>query len=203
MAQDIDRGARRPDRRHRSAQQIGAAEKSCHEPRRRPLVQVLRGADLGDPALVHHGDAVGDRHCLLLVVGDIDRRDRKFLLQPDDLAAHLDPQLRVEVRERLVEQQHAWPDRDCACQRHPLLLAAGQFVDHAVAHAVQSDLLQAGLHAAFDLRRTLALDPQAIGDVFEHRQMRKQRIVLEHEADVALIGGKAGDVLAAEQDPPR
>src|SRR6266576_2334330 len=33
--------------------------------------------------------------------------------------------------------------------------------------------------------------------------MRKQRIILEHEANVALVGGEPGDILAAEKNAPR
>ena len=53
----------------------------------------LRRADLLEAPAAHHGDAVGDRQRLLLVVRHVDRGDAERLLQLADLAAHLDPQL--------------------------------------------------------------------------------------------------------------
>src|SRR3989441_2893676 len=53
----------------------------------------------------HHRDAVGDRERLLLIVGDVEGRDPEVLLDPADLAAKTEPDLRVERRERLVEEE--------------------------------------------------------------------------------------------------
>jgi hypothetical protein len=41
-----------------------------------------------------------------------------------DLGAHLDSQPCIEVRERLVEQEHLWVAHQCAPERHALPLAA-------------------------------------------------------------------------------
>ena len=43
------------------------------------------------------------------------------------------------------------------------------------------------------------LDAQAEGDVLEHRHVAEQRVVLEHEADLALAHVAAGGVFAVEQ----
>jgi hypothetical protein len=55
---------------------------------------------------VHDDDLVGHGHGLDLVVGDVDRGGLEALVQLLDLGAHAHAQLRVEVRERLVEQEH-------------------------------------------------------------------------------------------------
>ena len=47
-------------------------------------------------------------------------------LQGAELVAHLRAQPRIEVAERLVEQQHLGLEHQGAGDRHPLLLAAGQ-----------------------------------------------------------------------------
>ena len=44
------------------------------------------------------------------------------------------------------------------------------------------------------------LHAQAEGDVLEHRHVAEQRVVLEHEADLALAHVRVGGVLAVEQD---
>jgi len=58
-------------------------------------------------------------------------------------------------------------------------------------------------HRNRDVRSLLALHPEPIGNVLEDGQMREQRIVLEHEADAAVIGLDAGDVPIADEDASR
>ena len=70
------------------------------------LVQLLRRAGLGDAAGVHHDDLVADRQRLALVVRDVGHGQLQALLQRADLLAHAAAQPRVEVGQRLVEQQH-------------------------------------------------------------------------------------------------
>ena len=99
-------------------------------------------ADLLDLAAVHDGDAVGDRERLLLVVGDVDRRDPELELDAADLLAQLDAHLRVERRERLVEQQHARLDRERPRERDALLHAARELVRIALAGVGEPDELE-------------------------------------------------------------
>ena len=46
---------------------------------------------------------MGHRHCLDLIVRDIDHRRPETLVQRGDLRTHLHAELRVEVRQWLVE----------------------------------------------------------------------------------------------------
>jgi hypothetical protein len=48
-----------------------------------------------------------------------------------------------------------------------------------------------------------ALAPQAEGDVLPHREVREQRVALEHHVDRLVVGRDVGQVLAVEQDLPR
>src|SRR5437899_1195498 len=64
---------------------------------RRPLVDLGRGADLLDPALVEDGEAVAHRQRLVLVVRDVDEGDPKILLQALEEQLHLLAQLQVEA----------------------------------------------------------------------------------------------------------
>ena len=123
-------------------EQIGGADEACDERRFRLLVDRARRSDLLDPAGAHHGDAVGDRERLLLVVRHVEHRDAEQLLQAADLAAHLDPQLGVEIGERLVEQQHVRLDHHRARDRDALELAAGQLMRPALAVAGELNQLE-------------------------------------------------------------
>ena len=76
-----------------------------------------------DLALIHHHDHIGQRHRLFLGMGDMDEGDAELALQAPELVAHAHPQERVEGRQRLVQQQHAWICDQGATERHALLLA--------------------------------------------------------------------------------
>ena len=86
-------------------------------------VAVMRKGLLQDAA-PHHGDAVAHRHRLGLVVRDVDRRHGEVALEPEDLGPHLDAELRVEVRERLVHQERLRLTHDRPAHRDALSLAA-------------------------------------------------------------------------------
>ncbi len=85
-----------------------------------------RCADLRDPAFHEDCHPIGDRHRFFLVVRDVDGRDAERALQLAQLDARLEPQFRVEVRQRLVEQEQARLTNDRARQRAALLLSAGK-----------------------------------------------------------------------------
>ena len=92
----------------------------------RMIVKLERRAHLLDDAVMHHDDLVGHGHGLDLVVGDIDRRGLEPLMQFLDLGAHGDAQLGIEIRQRLVEQEHLRIAHDGAAHGDALALTAGQ-----------------------------------------------------------------------------
>ncbi len=103
------------------------------------LVQLGRRAGLRDPAVVHHDDLVADRHRLGLVVRHVGDGQREAPLQRADLLAHRAAQPRIEVRQRLVEQQHRRLEHQRAGQRDALLLAARQLARQPLVEAGQAD----------------------------------------------------------------
>ena len=172
------------------------------EPVGRALVEVLLRAHLPHGAIVHDHEPVGHRQGLLLVVRDHDGGEAELLLQLADLDAHLLPQLGVEVGQRLVEQQHVGPEDERARQRHPLLLAARKLARQALAQMLEADQPQGlGDAAARSPSLDLAhLQPE--GDVLRHRQMREERVALEHQAGVALPRRQRRDVALAQPHVP-
>ena len=81
---------------------------------------------------MHHDDLVGHGHGLDLVVGDVDGRGLQPLVQFLDLGAHLHAQLGVEIRQRLVEQEHLRVAHDGAAHGDALALAAGKLARKAL-----------------------------------------------------------------------
>ena len=153
-------------------------------------------------ALVHHRDRVGHGHGLLLVVGDVDEGDPDLGLDPLELDLHLAAQLEVERAERLVEEQHLRLVDQRPGQRDALLLAAGELGRAALARARPARRAPAS-RSTWSSTSLLPCATQAEGDVVGDRQVREQRVALEHRVDRAPVGLEPGDVVVAERDGAR
>src|SRR5262249_15676729 len=94
----------------------------CHKRIDGFVVDLLVRAHLLDMPLTHDGDAMphGDR--FILVVCNKERGEAKTVHQPFDLAPRLETQGRIEVRERLIEEQDARTMAEAARQGHWLFL---------------------------------------------------------------------------------
>jgi hypothetical protein len=110
------------------------------------------------------------------------------------------PELRVEVRERLVHQADRVLRHDRARERDALALAAGELLGFAV--EVLREPYELGYavkaRAAF-LGRELP-NLEAENDVLLHREVGEERVGLEHHRDAALRGIEPGDVAAFDVD---
>ena len=151
------------------------------------LVDLLRPAYLRDAAGLHHGDAVGEREGLALIVRHEDRGDAEPAQEQRQLELHLLAQIAVERAERLVEQQHVGPDRESAGDRDALALAATQLGGIA---SLEPPELEERHHLGNPFVGRCRAKParlQPVGDVLEHCKVRKHRVVLEHHRDVAQV----------------
>ena len=93
------------------------------------------------------------------------------LLHAPQLAAHAQPQILVQRRERLVQQQHARVGDQRARQRHALLLAAGKLRRQAVGECLEpapSPAVRA---------------PACAGPCVDAAHLQRERDVVEHAAD--------------------
>ena len=196
----IDRAARDP------ALDLGkVAEKSGRKEARRPAIELLAGADLHDGARAHQHDPVGDSHRILRVMRDDDRGRAGFLQQRRRFVADHVAQPPVEIRERLVHQQHAGTRRHRPRQRHALLLAAGQHMRIGLGEIGKADPRDRPHRGGIGGGVVIAAQPEA--DILAHAQMREQRVILEDEADAAMLRldealGR-GDILALQQHAAR
>ena len=181
-------------------EQIHAPDELCDEARRGSFIDRRGIAQLFDASRIHHRDAVGHDQRLALVVRHEDRRDAEAALDRHDLDPHFLAQLEVEIRQRLVEQQHRGIDDERARERHPLALAAGHLQRTAIAEAGELDEIERVLHALRHLGCADAAHAQSERDVFGGGHVRKQRVVLEHDTDVAPEGRQVGDRAALQED---
>ena len=141
------------------------ADEAADEEVHGPLVELLRRSDLLDLAFPHDRDAIAHRHRLDLVVRDVDRRHAELVLEARDLCAHVDAELRVEVRERLVHQVRLRLAHDRAAHRHPLALAARERARLAVEERLETEDVRGLAHALVDLVLRRLSQPEAEGDV--------------------------------------
>ena len=183
--------------RHQGAGQqvhLRAADEFGHEGAGRAVVQRHRAAHLGHAAAlfdqragVQQHDLVGQRHGLDLVVRHVDHAGRtQVVVQLGDLQPGLHPQRGVQVRQRLVEQEHLGLLDDGAADGHPLALAARQHLGQAIHQRAELQDVGRGLHLGGDGGLVSTHHLQAEGHVLGHRHVRVQRIALEHHGHAAL-----------------
>ena len=165
-----------------------------------PAVDLQRRADLLEAAGMHHRQAIRDRESLLLVVRHVDRGEAGLLADAADLAAHLEPELRVEVREGFVEEQAARLHDERAGERDALLLPAGELVGPTRGLVLHLHRGKGPADPVGGLRLADAAHAESEGDVLGECHVRPERVALEDHARVSLVRGNARDVLAAYED---
>ena len=167
---------------------------------RRTAVQGLRRVDLLDPAVAHDRDALAERHRLDLVVRHVDRRRPEPGVEARELRAHAHPELRVEVRERLVHQEGLRLAHDRAAHGHALALPAGERGRPAVEEVVEPEQLGHLLDAALRLVPRRLAHAQAVAEVLAHGHVRVERVALEHHRDVAFARRELRHVAGVDRD---
>src|ERR1022692_2075774 len=155
-------------------------------------VELVGHGDLVELAVPHHADPVGHRQGLLLVVGDEERGRAQPLLHRLDLLPELQPDLGIERRQRLVEQQDLRLDGQRAGPRNALLLAAGQLVRVLPRVLGEPDDIEQLGGALPPLGSSQAAHPQPEADVLQRGHVREQAVALEHDARAGVGGLKAG-----------
>jgi len=185
---------------HLQRHNIAGAHEARDKRRVRAIVDLLRGTDLRDAAGIEYGDMVGHDHGLLPVVRHMHGGDAEGLLQCLDLVAHLLADPRVEIGQRLVEQQNLRIDGKRTAERHPLPLTAGERRHLALAEPFQPQHRHQFGHPAGDLSAADPPEFEAVADVLRHRHVRPQGIGLEYHRDVALVRRQPGDVAPADRD---
>ena len=178
----------------------GRADERGDEEIVRPAVEDLRPVALQDAPVSHHRDSLSERHRLGLVVRHVHRRDAEPLMQLRERRPHADAELRVEVRQRLVEQERLRLAHDRAAHRHPLPLAAGQLGRAPLEQIGEAEQLRDVGHAARDLGLRGAPRLQAVAHVLAHRHVRVERVGLEDHGDVPAARSEVGHVAVADPD---
>jgi hypothetical protein len=81
-----------------------------------------------------------------------------------------------------------------------LLLSAGELIGVAIAFLLKMNDREHFFHALLDGCLGFFVNLHAKADVLGNRHVRKERVGLKDHTDVALIGGRAGDIGIIEND---
>ena len=166
----------------------------------RVVVEVKGRINLLQFAFVEHADARPHRHRLDLVMRDVDEGGLKTLMQTADERTRLHPQLRVQVRKRLIHQEDGGLANDRAADRHALALTAGELTGAAIQQVPNAELIRGFVHALVnDLLGRLA-QLQAKSHVVVDSHVRIQCVALEDHRDIAIFGRHIVDHAVTNED---
>ena len=121
-------------------------------------------------------------------------------MEPLELGPHVDPELGVEVGERLVEEQHPGLPAEGGTHRHPLSLPTGERPGLPLQELGQAEDGGRLADPPVNLRLGHPAELQREGHVPVHRHVWVERVALEHHGDVPVPRRQVGDRLAADAD---
>ncbi|MDT4870618.1 hypothetical protein FQZ97_1057030 [compost metagenome] len=133
-------------------------------------------------------------------MGDVDHRRLHARVELLDLGAHLRAQLRVEVRQRLVEQEDIRLAHDRAAHRDALALAAGKLRRTTLKQMAEIENGGRFGNPRLDVIGRAPGDLQRKAHVLGNGHVRIERIGLEDHGDVARPRRQIVDLEAADLD---
>ena len=133
-------------------------------------------------------------------MSDEERGDTQVGLDASDLIAQLHPHLRVEGRERFIEEQHPRPRHQGSGEGDSLLLATGELVCVAPGEVAETDEIECPRRASATFGGRDLAHPKPELHVLDRREVRKERVGLEDHADVPLVHRHVDHVDAVDQD---
>src|SRR6266545_4073371 len=132
----------------------------------------------------HGDDAVAHRQSLVLIVRHEDGRQPERPLELLDPRARAFAELRVEVRERFVEEEHGRRVDQRTAERHALLLSAGELMRITLLVVAHLDEVEHFEHTRADVAPLELPDLEREREVLEHGHVRPDRVGLEDDAEV-------------------
>jgi hypothetical protein len=123
-------------------------------------------------------------------------------MEASELIQHAAPDLGIEGRQRFVQQQYLGTDRQGAGDGHALLLPAAQLTRIAAGEILHPHHAQALANLRLNIGPRRAPGIQAESHVFFDPHMGKQRIVLDHHSNAALVGRQVRHIALADPDAP-
>jgi hypothetical protein len=202
---DKDLAITRPAARacRRASENIGAPDERRDAAVDGMFVELEGHAHLFQVAAIEHRDAIAEVERFFLLVRHEHGRDADPLDDVAELASRPLAQRRIEIRQGLVEQQHARLGRQGARQGDALLLAARELVHLPPLETGEIDQRQRRRYLRLDGALLPALLRADRSRRFRLHRGAEQRVVLEHHPKTAACGGHGGQVVMRDRDPSR
>src|SRR5581483_6200274 len=150
---------------------------------------VGRGPGVRDAAALEDDEPVRERDRLDRIVRHEEPHARLPRQVRAEIAAQAPARLRVQGRERLVEEEERRPERERAGERHALRLAARQLARLPLGERGDPEALEPLARGAIGRGPRDAARAEAERDVRHRAQVREEEQVLECDRDRALLGG--------------
>src|SRR5262249_38092013 len=103
----------------------------------------------------------------------------QLAVEAGDLDPHLNSEIRIQVRERFVEEKNLWPARHSPAQCHPLLFAAGHFAREPIQQRADAEQISNFSHTLRNLCLGNSAELKRKADVFKSSHVRVEREVLK------------------------
>ena len=132
-------------------------------------------------------------------MGDEEGGDVEIVVEGDEPLPQLLANLGIDGSEGFVEEDDARFGGERAGDGHALALSARELMGITLLQVLQPEQAEQFFHARTDVARPPFLDLQAEGDVVEHRHVVEEGVILEDEADVALLNVDVIDSLSADE----
>jgi hypothetical protein len=139
---------------------------------------------------------------LLLVVRHDHGGGVRLVVETPKPFAQFGPHAGIQRAERFVEQQHRRVDGERPGEAHPLALPAGELRGIAVRKPLELDQLEQLVDARADLVLRPPPDREPEGDVLVDGHVLERGVVLEHEADAAVLRAAARHVHPLDEHRP-
>src|SRR4029453_1995812 len=178
----------------------GGHDEACDEVVLRAVVEVARGVNLLEQAVLEDCDAVTHGHGLNLVVGHVSRGDAEGAGQGCDLRTGLDTELGVKVGQRLVHEEDLGGTDDCTAHGNTLALTTGECLRLAVQVCLEVKKLGGFANTLGALFLGDACNLQREAHVVRNSHVRVKSVVLENHCDVAVLRRNIRDVAVTDQN---
>ena len=127
----------------------------------------------------------------------IDNRHPKIFMNMLDFILHMFAKLFVERTKRFIHQNQFRIKHQCPGQRDPLLLSTRQLRRFPIDKGKHLNHVQHCANFVFDFGRWHIAHFQRKSQIFTHRHMREQGVILKHHANTALMRRNVIDWAAA------
>ena len=141
-----------------------------------------------ESAIVHDTNTIPEGERLVMIVRDMDRGSAGCVEHGGQFADEAVTKMTVERSERFVEQQHPRCRGERSSERNTLRLTARECRDRSPFVAGETDQLEEFDDPLPPSARIDVIHPKPELNVLPDISMRKQRVVLKHQAERADLG---------------